>query len=328
MCMLLPDCFDYLNTPYFNKGFVHQEAKFFTINFHCFSELSIKVQPKHQNNISAGRVILIGAGPGDPELITLKAIRHLNKADVILADRLVNDEIIQNHAPQAVVIPVGKQCRKNKSTPQGTINELMVFHAHAGRYVVRLKGGDVSVFSNIADELDTLVQHDIPYEIVPGITAALGVAASLGVPLTARGLSRGIRLITFYNHSAIEAGEWENLAKTDDTLVFYMSGETSIELAKRLMAFGKKPETPILLVEQGTTPLEVVTLSTLKDCVNAWENRTFLSPALLIIGEVASLHRQFGWKQHLSNATAFFPEVNQPAPLPKSIKSIVPVNIQ
>jgi siroheme synthase len=107
-----------------------------------------------------------------------------------------------------------------------------------------------------------------------------------------------------------------------------MSGETSVELAQRLIAYGKKPETPILLAEQATTPLEVVTFSTLQDCVTAWENRTFLSPALLIIGEVASLHQQFGWKQHLSKATAFFPEVNQPASLPKSIKSSVPVNIQ
>ncbi len=226
-----------------------------------------------------GKVALIGAGPGDPELLTLKAVRHLHHADVILTDRLVNEEIYRMHAPQAVVIPVGKQCRKNKSTPQATINELMVFHANAGRYVVRLKGGDVSVFSNIADELETLVLHEIPYEIVPGITAALGVAASLGVPLTARGLSRGIRLLTFYNEAAIAPGEWENLAATDDTLVFYMSGETSLELAARLLAFGKNPDTPILLAEQATTPLEVVTSSTLIKCRAEWKDRSFLSPA-------------------------------------------------
>jgi len=274
-----------------------------------------------------GKVALIGAGPGDPELLTLKAVRHLNNADVILTDRLVNEAIILNHAPQAVVIPVGKQCRKNKSTPQQTINELMVFHANAGRYVVRLKGGDVSVFSNIADELETLVQHNIPYEIVPGITAALGVAASLGVPLTARGLSRGIRLLTFYNHSAIARGEWENLAITDDTLVFYMSGETTLELAERLIDFGKNPNTPILLAEQGTTPLEVVTFSTLGNSLTEWKNRSFLSPALLIIGEVAGLHSKFAWKQHLAKAAEYFPEVVIPASRPKSGRSKVPVQI-
>jgi uroporphyrin-III C-methyltransferase/precorrin-2 dehydrogenase/sirohydrochlorin ferrochelatase/uroporphyrin-III C-methyltransferase len=274
-----------------------------------------------------GKVVLMGAGPGDPELITLKAVRHLNLADVILTDRLVNDTIIQSHAPQAVVIPVGKQCRKNKSTPQLTINELMVFHAQAGRYVVRLKGGDVSVFSNITDELETLVQHEIPFEIVPGITAALGAAASLGVPLTARGFSKGVRLLTFYNDAAIAPGEWENLAATDDTLVFYMSGETSLELAERLISFGKSPDTPIILAEQATTPLEVVTLSTLRDCLTEWKGRTFLSPALLIIGKVAALHNRYSWKQHLSHAPEYFPEVIKSAARPTSSKSQVPVQI-
>lgn len=285
------------------------------------------MQPPSPNSIYPGRVILIGAGPGDPELITLKAVKHLNRADVILTDRLVNDAIITSHAPQAVVIPVGKQCRKNKSTPQQTINELMVFHARAGRYVVRLKGGDVSVFSNIADELDTLVQEEIPYEIVPGITAALGVAASLGIPLTARGLSRGIRLITFYNERAIAPGEWENLATTDDTLVFYMSGETSLILAGLLLKAGKAPDTPVLLAEQATTPLEVVTASTLQNCIKEWKDRAFLSPALLIIGQVASLHNRYGWKQHLTDAAVFFPEVISPAARPKSAKKHSPVNI-
>jgi uroporphyrin-III C-methyltransferase len=274
-----------------------------------------------------GKVALIGAGPGDPELLTLKAVRHLNNADIVLTDRLVNEAIIQNHAQQAVVIPVGKQCRKNNSTPQGTINDLMVYHANAGRYVVRLKGGDVSVFSNIADELETLLEHEIPYEIVPGITAALGVAASLGVPLTARGLSRGIRLLTYYNDTAIEAGEWENLASTTDTLVFYMSGETCLQLAERLIAFGKKPNTPILLAEQATTPLEVVTSSTLKDCLTEWKDRVFLSPALLIIGEVAAIHNRYGWKQHLTHATEYFPEVIQAVAKPKAQRSKAPVNL-
>ena len=272
-----------------------------------------------------GKVVIIGAGPGDPELLTLKAVRHLNNADIILTDRLVNDAIIKNHAPQAIVIPVGKQCRKNKSTPQATINELMVFHANADRFVVRLKGGDVSVFSNIADELETLVQNEIPYEIVPGITAALGAAASLGVPLTARGLSRGIRLLTLYNNEAIEKSEWENLAITGDTLVFYMSGETSIELAERLIAFGKNPDTPILLAEQATTPLEVVTTSTLNKCITEWKGRAFLSPALLIIGEVAGLHNRYGWKQHLNKASEFFPEVLNCAARPKTTMSQVSV---
>ena len=276
------------------------------------------MQENQPNTNTLGRVIFVGAGPGDPELTTLKAVRHLNRADVVLTDRLVNEAIILAHAPQAVIIPVGKQCRKNKSTPQETINELMVYHARAGRYVVRLKGGDVSVFSNIADELETLVLNKIPYQIVPGITAALGAAASLGLPLTARGISRGIRFLTFYNDSAIAPTEWKSLADTDDTLVFYMSGETSLQLAERLIGFGKKKQTPILLAEQATTPLEVVTFSTLEACLTEWKGRNFISPALLIIGEVVRLHHLYGWQHHLTGAIEYFAEIKQSAARPKN----------
>src|SRR5688572_30146738 len=125
--------------------------------------------------LQQGKVILVGAGSGDPELITVKGMRFLQAADVILTDRLVSAEVITSYAsPSAKVIYVGKQCRRGSSTPQATINELMVLYAQDGKNVVRLKGGDVSIFSNILDELETLVQHNIPYEIVPGITAALG----------------------------------------------------------------------------------------------------------------------------------------------------------
>jgi len=125
-----------------------------------------------------GKVILIGAGPGDPELLTLKAARWLQKADVVLTDRLVSHEIIQEFVnDEAEVIPVGKQCRRGASTPQSSINELMVEYALQGKLVVRLKGGDVSIFSNVLDELQVLAEHNIAYEIVPGVTAALGAAS-------------------------------------------------------------------------------------------------------------------------------------------------------
>jgi uroporphyrin-III C-methyltransferase len=253
-----------------------------------------------------GKVIIIGAGPGDPELLTIKAVKHLAKADVVLTDRLANNTIIENYAPQAVVIPVGKQCRREKSTPQHTINQLLVQHALAGRYVVRLKGGDISVFSNILDELETLVKFGIPYELVPGVTAALGTAAYAGIPLTARGLSRGIRLLTYYNHDAVKPQEWQNLAQTDDTLVFYMSGETCIDLAKRLTQFGMNPETPILLAEQATTPLQQFRLSSLGACITDWKQHHFISPALLIIGAVAGLHASYAWTESRQTTDTFF----------------------
>lgn len=255
------------------------------------------------------QVVIIGAGPGDPELLTLKAIRHLQQADVVLTDRLANPAIVEQFAPQAVIIPVGKQCRRQQSTPQASINELLVQHAQAGRYVVRLKGGDINVFGNILDELQALHAHHIRYELVPGVSAALGAAAAAGVPLTARGYSKGIRLLTYYNHDAIAPADWQNLATTTDTLVFYMSGETCFELAAQLIAYGKPATTPILLAEQATTPLQAFSLSTLGSCSQQWKAHRFLSPALLIIGEVAALHHQFGWAPYQASPKEFFAPV-------------------
>jgi uroporphyrin-III C-methyltransferase/precorrin-2 dehydrogenase/sirohydrochlorin ferrochelatase/uroporphyrin-III C-methyltransferase len=269
------------------------------------------------------QVVIIGAGPGDPELLTLKAIRHLQRADVVLTDRLVNPTIAELFAPQAVIIPVGKQCRRQQSTPQASINQLMVHHAQAGRYVVRLKGGDINVFGNMLDELQALHAHHIRYELVPGISAAMGVAAATGVPLTARGYSKGIRLLTYYNRNVFAPADWQNLATTTDTLVFYMSGETCFELAAQLIAYGKPATTPILLAEQATTPLQSFHLSTLGSCSQQWKAHRFLSPALLIIGEVAALHQQFSWAPYQANPEEFF------APLRKSVvPPVTPIALQ
>jgi uroporphyrin-III C-methyltransferase len=236
-----------------------------------------------------GKVILLGAGPGDPELLTLKGVRHLQQADVVLTDRLVNPAIVEHYAPQAVVIPVGKQCRQHKSTPQATINELMVHHAQAGRYVVRLKGGDTAVFSNMADELEALRQAGITYEIVPGITAASGAAAAAGITLTARHKARGIRLLTYYNTEAISAQDWAQIGTTDDTLVFYMSAETASELAGRLIAAGQPGDTPIMVAAQVCTPAQQFFTGTLVQAAGQWAGLAFPTPALLIVGKVVDL---------------------------------------
>ena len=180
------------------------------------------------NNIQhTGKVILAGAGCGDPELITLKAMRYLQQADVVLTDRLVSKDILQQHVNKdAEIIYVGKQCRRGFSTPQKSINELIVQYALEGKLVVRLKGGDVSLFSNILDELEVLAANHIPYEIVPGVSAAMGAAANAGIPLTARGYTTAVRLLTFYKSDVVTDAYWKELANTDDTLVFYMSSET------------------------------------------------------------------------------------------------------
>lgn len=253
-----------------------------------------------------GKVILAAAGPGDPDLLTLKAVQHLQQADVVLVDRLVSPLITARHAPQAKIVYVGKQCRKNKSTPQSDINDSMVNYAKAGAYVVRLKGGDVSVFSNIADELEALKQNGIAYEIVPGVTSALGAAAYAGFPLTARDISRGIRIQTFYTKEAISAQQWRNLAETDDTLVFYMSAETYSGLVENLLAAGKPATTPILVAEQATTPLQSFSVSTLENCRTEWAEKQFVSPSLIIIGEVVKLHHQYAWMENTQALQEYF----------------------
>jgi uroporphyrin-III C-methyltransferase/precorrin-2 dehydrogenase/sirohydrochlorin ferrochelatase/uroporphyrin-III C-methyltransferase len=243
-----------------------------------------------------GKVILVGAGSGDPELITVKGMRYLQAADVILTDRLVSPEIIHDYAsPKAKVIYVGKQCRRGQSTPQATINELLVLYAQDNKLVVRLKGGDVSIFSNILDELETLVQHQIPYEIVPGVTAALGAAAYAGIPLTARNHATAVRFLTAYKSDVVSNAYWKELAQTDDTLVFYMSSETLGNVVNQLLDNNSDRNKPLAVVEQATTPYQKVYACTLESYAATWGNKQFFSPALVIIGKVVSLHEQFKW---------------------------------
>ncbi len=243
--------------------------------------------------MQTGKVILIGAGPGDPELITLKAIRWLEKADIVLTDRLVNPEIIRQHAPDAICIPVGKEAYSGKSTPQTDINELLVKYASQGYLVVRLKGGDATIFSNIKEELETLSAHGIPFEIIPGISAAQGVAASISLPLTARGYAQGIRFLTFHKTSLLSDENLSDLGATTDTLIYYMAGQTCSQLANLLMAAGKPGSTPILLAEQATLPGERYRISTLATCGEDWMATDIKSPALLMIGPALALFDTF-----------------------------------
>lgn len=258
-----------------------------------------------------GKVILAGAGPGDPELLTIKALRYLQKAEVVLTDRLVSDVIINEYVnPQAEVLYVGKQCRRGASTPQATINELMVEYALQGKLVVRLKGGDVSIFSNVLDELQTLVKHHISYEIVPGITAALGAAAYSGIPLTARNYATAVRFLTCYKTDAIIDEYWKELAATADTLVFYMSAETANHVVSKLIANGVDESKMIAVVEQATTPLQTVHTSNLYQYAATLGNKTFKSPSLLIIGKVVQLHEQFSWLQNNAATQEYFAPVD------------------
>ncbi|WP_127128786.1 uroporphyrinogen-III C-methyltransferase [Pseudoflavitalea rhizosphaerae] len=260
--------------------------------------------------ITTGKVIIAGAGPGDPELLTVKALRALQQADVVLADRLVSEQVLVDYVRSgAEIIPVGKQCRRGASTPQETINELMLEHALSGKLVVRLKGGDVSIFSNVLDELQVLKDAGIPYEIIPGVTAALGAAAYSGIPLTARQYSTAVRFLTFYRNEVIDENYWKDLAATDDTLVFYMSSETLDGLVGNLVKNGISADKLLAVVEQATTPLQNVQVTNLYDYAQKWQNKSFVSPALVIIGKVVALHEQFAWIVNSNSSESYFKPV-------------------
>ena len=258
-------------------------------------------------NKHIGKVILAGAGCGDPELITMKAVRYLQQADVVLTDRLVSKEILKEYVnSNAEIIYVGKQCRRGISTPQQTINELIVYHCLLGKNVVRLKGGDVSIFSNILDELETVVAHSIPYEIIPGVTAALGAAAYAGIPLTARGYATSVRFLTYYKSDIVTDDYWKELANTDDTLVFYMSSETLDKVVEKLTANNIHEDKLLAVAEQATTPLQNIHIYNLYDYKKQLMGRNFISPSLVIIGKVVSLHEKFHWLQNSKKDEYYF----------------------
>lgn len=242
-----------------------------------------------------GKLYFIGAGPGDPSLLTVKAAKVLAKADAVITDRLVSEDILTEYVnPSAEIIPVGKQGNSSASTSQQEINELLVIYASRYKTVVRLKGGDVSLFSNILDELKTVTEAGISYEIIPGITAISGASAYTGIPLTARGFSTGVRILTYYQHKAIDEGLWKEMATFNETLVFYMSGRSVLEVVNKLLQAGADENIPFVVVEQATTSNQFVHEYTLGSFL-AMEETDFISPALVIMGKVTSLYQQFSW---------------------------------
>ena len=260
-------------------------------------------------SFTKAKVIIAAAGPGDPGLITVKAARALQEADVILTDRLASREIISIYARKnAQIVEVGKQGGKLNSTPQETIGHYLIEFARQGKNIVRLKGGDVSIYSNILDELLILHRHDIDFEIIPGVTAALGAAAYAGIPLTARGYSTGLRILTYYHSEVISAHEWKDIAQTTDTIVFYMSAQALNELAAKLLQFGMDPVMPVVIIEQATTSAQKVSVIDLKSAV-AIPVDNIQTPTLIIVGRVAALHQRFNWFEPESSIAAAFQEV-------------------
>lgn len=264
-------------------------------------------------NSTGAKVILAGAGPGDPDLITVKAANYLQQADVVLVDRLVSRVILDRYVrPSATIVEVGKQCRRGISTPQQTINELMVAYAAEGKFVVRLKGGDLSFFSNVLDELQALADNGIPYEMVPGITAASGAAAYAGFPLTARDHATAVRFLTCYKSTIVSDEYWKELAATGDTLVFYMSSETIAHLVERLVDAGISKDTKMAVIEQATTTYQHIYISDIHEYDMTAHPAAFLSPSLIIIGKVVELHNEFGWFRESGLRDYYFKPLSNP----------------
>ncbi len=241
-----------------------------------------------------GRVLLVGAGPGDPGLLTLRAHRALQDADVVLYDRLVSPEVLAMGRRDATWIEVGKR-HGAADAIQHDIGRLMIEHAQAGKIVVRLKGGDPLLFARIEEELEVLRTHSIAFEIVPGITSASACAAYAGIPLTARDSADGVRLITAAHCQTGREPDWPSLARSDDTLVVYMGVSSIGNSARELIRHGRSGRTPVAFVENGSRSEQRVLVTRLDQMHATAERYQLRAPALVIIGQQAERALRFGW---------------------------------
>ena len=243
--------------------------------------------------MNAGRVLLIGAGPGDVELLTLKAVRGLRQADVALIDDLVNREVLQFLKPGARVIEVGKRGWKGRcgrSTPQAFIERLMVRYARRGLCVARIKGGDPFVFGRGGEEAGTLMRAGIDVEVISGITAGIGVPAALGIPVTHRDFVHGVTLVTGHTREG-KAPDWRALAASGTTLVIYMGIANLPAIVDGLLAAGMPASMPVAVIQDGTLSEQRALVSSLGMAVAAVAATGLGSPAIVVVGEVARLAR-------------------------------------
>ncbi|SDW96857.1 uroporphyrinogen-III C-methyltransferase [Marininema mesophilum] len=249
-----------------------------------------------------GKVYLVGAGPGDPELITLKGVRAIREADVILYDRLINQELLEYARPGADLIYCGKLPHYH-TMKQETINKFLVKHAASGKTVTRLKGGDPFVFGRGGEEAQALVKHGLEFEVVPGITAGIAAPAYAGIPVTHREHAATFAFITGHRKEGeVEDVKWASLAKGIDTLAIYMGVKNLPYIQEKLLTHGKPSSTPVALVQWGTTGEQRTVTTTLATLVEDAYREEVKNPTLILIGEVVRLRDQLNWFEKWSEA--------------------------
>jgi uroporphyrin-III C-methyltransferase/precorrin-2 dehydrogenase/sirohydrochlorin ferrochelatase len=262
---------------------------------HDEAEALLKKALASADKVSAqGEVYLIGAGPGDPDLLTLRAFRLLQRADVVLYDALVSDGVMDLVPEHIERVYVGKR-RADHSVPQTGINQLLVDYAKQGKRVARLKGGDPFIFGRGGEEIETLAQQQVPFQVVPGITAASGCSAYAGIPLTHRDYAQSVRFVTGQLRDGTVNLAWPELVVEGQTLVFYMGLKSLPQICEQLIAHGMDAQMPVALIEKGTTQDQRVLVSDLTGLPAMIDAAQVMSPSLFVVGRVVSLHDKLAW---------------------------------